>query len=108
MPSLRHLALIVLALFALVLAACGDDEEEETASTGTQSTETAPAEPTETEAAAPAGDEKISTNLEEKPTIAQPGGEPPSKLVKEDVVKGKGATAKAGDNVTVQYVGVNF
>jgi peptidylprolyl isomerase len=110
MPSLRHLVLTVLAVFALALAACGDDEEEETASTGTQSTETAPAEPTETEteAAAPAGDEKISTNLEEKPTIAQPSGDPPTELQKEDVVKGKGTTAKAGDNVTVQYVGVNF
>ena len=98
-----------MAALALGLAACGDDDEDnaDSASTGTQSAESAPAEPTETEESAPADDAEISKNLKEKPTIAQPSGEPPTKLVKEDVVKGKGATAKAGDNVSVQYVGVN-
>jgi hypothetical protein len=56
----------------------------------------------------PAGDGEISKNLDEKPAIPQPTGQPPSELESEDVVTGKGATAKEGDNVTVQYVGVNF
>jgi peptidylprolyl isomerase len=109
MPSLRHLLLIALAAMALGLAACGDDDDEDTASSGTQSSETAPAEPApEEQPSAAADDAEISKDLKEKPTIAQPSGKPPAKLVTEDVVKGKGKTAKKGDNVSVQYVGVNF
>ena len=111
MPSLRHLLLALLAAMSLALAACGDDDDNggDSASTGTESTEAAaPTETATEEESAPAADSKISTDLKEKPAIAQPSGEPPTKLEKEDVVKGKGATAKAGDNVTVQYVGVNF
>jgi len=111
MPSARHLLLALLTALALSLAACGDDEDEggDSTSTGTQSTESAPAETeTATEEEAPAADAEISKDLEKKPVIAKPSGEPPTELQKEDVVKGKGATAKEGDNVTVQYVGVSF
>ena len=108
MPSVRHLLLALLTALALSLAACGDDEDEggDSAATGTQSAESTPADaPAEEEAAAPA---EISKDLKEKPVIAKPSGDPPTKLVKEDVVTGKGATAKTGDNVSVQYVGTNF
>ena len=40
--------------------------------------------------------------------LVKPTGSPPRKLVTEDIVKGKGRAAKAGDSVTVQYVGVSF
>ena len=40
--------------------------------------------------------------------IDKPSGAPPRKLVKEDIVKGKGPGAKPGDTVVVHYVGVNF
>jgi peptidylprolyl isomerase len=102
MPHARHLLLALLAALALSLAACGDDEEDtDSAATGTQSAETeAPA------AAEPPAE--ISTDLKEKPVIAQPSGDPPAELQKEDVVKGKGTAAKKGDNVVVQYVGVNW
>ena len=40
--------------------------------------------------------------------IPKPSGSPPSKLVVEDIVKGKGRAAKKGDKVTMQYVGVAF
>ncbi len=43
-----------------------------------------------------------------KPVIEKPAGSPPRKLVKEDIVKGKGPAAKKGDSVTMQYVGVSF
>ena len=43
-----------------------------------------------------------------KPVIDKPAGSPPPKLVKEDIVKGKGPAAKKGDSVTMQYVGVSF
>jgi len=105
MPHARHLLLALLAALALSLAACGDDEEDTgSAATGTQSAETE----TETEATAAEPPAEISTDLEERPVIAQPSGDPPTELQKEDVVKGKGTIAKDGDNVTVQYVGVNW
>jgi peptidylprolyl isomerase len=43
-----------------------------------------------------------------KPVIPKPTGSPPRQLVKEEIVKGKGAPAKPGDTVSVQYEGVTF
>ena len=40
--------------------------------------------------------------------IDKPTGVPPRRLVKEDIVKGKGPGAKPGDTVIVNYVGVSF
>ena len=112
MLQLRHLLLALLTALALSLAACGDDEDEggDSASTGTQSAEAAaPPEttPAETEAEKESGSEEISKNTKEKPVIPQPSGDPPTELQSEDIVKGKGKTAKEGDNVSVQYVGVS-
>ena len=94
--NLRLLLLVALTALALGLAACGDDDEDGGAAETTAA---------RTEQAPPA---EISTNLEAKPEIAKPAGEPPTKLVKEDIVVGKGRAAKEGDRVTVHYVGVNF
>ncbi|MDH6133523.1 peptidylprolyl isomerase [Kitasatospora sp. MAA4] len=44
----------------------------------------------------------------EKPTIDKPTGEPPADLEIKDLWEGDGAEAKAGDTVTVHYVGVAF
>jgi peptidylprolyl isomerase len=108
MPELRKLLPILLAALALVLAACGDDDSEQPAAQPATGAETSPAPAETAPEAAPAGDSEISTNLKEKPAIPQQSGEPPAELKKEDIVKGKGATAKEGDNVSVQYVGVNY
>lgn len=43
-----------------------------------------------------------------KPKVSVPSGPPPKQLVIKDVEKGTGATAKAGDQVSVQYVGVDY
>jgi peptidylprolyl isomerase len=43
-----------------------------------------------------------------KPKVSIPTGLSTAKLAFRDVEKGSGATAKAGDEVTVQYVGVGF
>lgn len=53
------------------------------------------------------GSSEVSTDLTEKPVPAT-GGDPPTELVSEDIVEGDGAEAKAGDKITVQYVGVDF
>jgi peptidylprolyl isomerase len=50
----------------------------------------------------------VSTDLSSKPEPAIPDEAPPAELQSEDVVDGEGATAKAGDQVTVQYVGVDY
>jgi peptidylprolyl isomerase len=44
----------------------------------------------------------------EKPEIDFPGGEPPADLEIKDIWEGDGPVAKAGDNVSVHYVGVAF
>jgi hypothetical protein len=97
----RAFLLPLLLAFALIPAACGDDnDEQESAATATPAAETATPEPTP--------DESDPKDLETKPTITSPGGDPPTELVKEDIVKGKGKRAKSGDQVSVQYVGVAY
>ncbi|MFF8270121.1 FKBP-type peptidyl-prolyl cis-trans isomerase [Streptomyces sp. NPDC016562] len=49
----------------------------------------------------------VSDKLE-KPEIDFPEGPVPTDLVKEDIWLGDGAEAKAGDRVSVHYVGVAF
>lgn len=44
----------------------------------------------------------------EKPEIDFPGGEPPAALEIKDIWEGDGPVAKAGDSVSVHYVGVAF
>jgi peptidylprolyl isomerase len=47
-------------------------------------------------------------SLETKPTVEVPSGPPPTQLETKELIEGDGAEAKAGDEVTVQYVGVNY
>jgi peptidylprolyl isomerase len=98
-------------VLALGAAACGEDDDEPAAGSGADSGEQA-ATPAPTEAPA-TGDvdalvASVSKDLKAKPEFAAPSGEPPAELVAEDVVKGKGPEAKAGDNITMQYVGVSW
>jgi peptidylprolyl isomerase len=44
----------------------------------------------------------------EKPEVDFPGGEPPADLEIKDIREGEGPVAKAGDTVSVHYVGVSF
>jgi peptidylprolyl isomerase len=52
--------------------------------------------------------ESVSTDLSTKPQPAIPEEAPPTEIVSEDVVEGDGKTAAEGDDVTVQYVGVDY
>ena len=49
-----------------------------------------------------------STDLSSKPEVEVPDGPPPEELVIEDIVEGDGQEAKQGDQVTVNYVGVDY
>ncbi len=44
----------------------------------------------------------------DKPEVDFPGGEPPTALEIKDIQEGSGPVAKAGDMVSVHYVGVAF
>ena len=95
------LSLIAAVLLAVGVAACGGDDsssEGETAATAT---------PTEAPAAnnVDAIAAGITKNTKKKPEIAVPEGDPPTQLVIRDIVKGKGPKAKAGDQLSMQYVG---
>ena len=99
-------AKLTVLILALVVgggvAACGEDDEpaSETAATPT-------ATPTETASAA--GIEALvqgtPKKTDAKPSVPAPKGDPPTELVVRDIVKGKGPKAKAGDTLTMQYVG---
>ena len=94
---LRPVLILIAVAAVLGAAACGDDDENAAGPVKQEeaTTETAPTE-----------DALKDTNV--RPAIPKPTGIPPRKLVKRDIVKGKGAAAKPGDTVTVNYVGVNF
>jgi peptidylprolyl isomerase len=53
-------------------------------------------------------DGPTTADVGSKPTIAVPGGPPPTELQIEDLEEGDGAEAKAGDNLGVFYVGVDY
>ncbi len=46
--------------------------------------------------------------LSKEPTVTPPSGPPPTKLVTKEIITGTGPEAKAGESVTVNYVGVLY
>ena len=110
-------ASLLLALLALVAAGCGssNDKSNDTASTESQPAQSQPADTTSTATSTGSSGGGATTikpsptkDLNKKPAIPRQAGDPPTQLVKQDIVKGTGATAEPGDNVTVRYVGVRF
>jgi peptidylprolyl isomerase len=59
-------------------------------------------------AAANPGKVSGTTDLSKKPQVEVPDTPPPCNLVVGDVVEGQGAAAKAGDHLTMKYVGVTY
>ena len=94
---------LALALSAGI-AACGEDDEP---ASGGSAESTATATPTETASAegVEAIVQGIGKDTKSKPEIPAPQGDPPPELVIRDIVKGKGPKAKAGDELSMQYVG---
>jgi peptidylprolyl isomerase len=104
----------MLAIFlaaALAVTACGGDDEKnpgDTAPTETQATQ-----PSETTEGGGPKAEKVKPSAGEadpdrKPRVPKGEGDPPSELVVQDLIVGKGKAAKSGDTVALQYVGVLF
>lgn len=94
---MKKLLLIIGACLILVVAGCGSDDSSTTSDSTAASTE---------EAAAP--QETESTEKKTKPKVTPPAGAPPKSLEIKDLEEGTGAAAKAGDAVTVNYVGANY
>jgi peptidylprolyl isomerase len=92
MHPMRRLYLILFACLALAIAGCGSDISSSSSSSSEEvTTETAEAPKKKT-----------------KPQVEVPQGAPPKKVVTKEIEEGSGPAAKAGDQVTVQYVGVNY
>ena len=98
-PVRRLLAPLV--ALALALAACGGGEDEEPAEGAAAQTQ--PAGP-EAQVRVPNAADQTS-----KPRVQVPDGvEPPRALRTRDLVPGDGPALRAGDQVTMQYVGVSW
>jgi peptidylprolyl isomerase len=93
--------LLCLAAVALIAAGCGDDSKD-----GSGSAASTAASDTATTAQTTAAEPDPA--LAEKPKVATPDKPAPKKLQTKDLIEGTGAQAKAGDTVTVDYVGVLY
>jgi len=100
---------------AVLIAGCGSSGSSSTIGVGDEnsanntlatSTSTTPA--TSTSPATASVKTPASGPLSKEPTVTPPSGPAPTKLVTKDLIVGTGPEAKAGDSVTVNYVGVLY
>jgi peptidylprolyl isomerase len=91
MPAMKAGVLTIALCAALAIAGCGSSDSSSSSSEG-GSTAT----------------ESTSAANKTKPTVTVPKGAPPKKLVTKEIEEGSGEEAKSGDEVTVQYVGVDY
>jgi peptidylprolyl isomerase len=106
LPAAMARLLLLLALVGmLALGACGDDDDDGDGGNG--SPPPTAEQPTETEPTA-AEQRQALEDTSTKPEIPRPTGSPPRRLETEDIVRGTGPPAKAGDTVLVHYAGVTF
>jgi peptidylprolyl isomerase len=99
MPAVSRGPRLIIALcvaLALAVAGCGGSDGDSSSTTQVTS------EATTTEKSG------ADTNLNAKPKVTVPSGAAPKKLEEKEIVEGSGTEAKAGDEVTVQYVGVGY
>jgi peptidylprolyl isomerase len=102
----KRLSLVLFACLALVVAGCGSDDDSSTSSSESTATSTESSSQSSPEPSG--GAEESSGGKKTKPEVTVPSGAPSKKLEIEEIEEGTGATAKAGDEVTVQYVGVGY
>ncbi|HEY1833390.1 MAG TPA: FKBP-type peptidyl-prolyl cis-trans isomerase [Solirubrobacteraceae bacterium] len=107
-PNLRSRACLSLAALGatVLIAGCGG-------SSGGEGTITIGNENTADNALIHTGEKKAVTTptsgpLSTEPKVTPPTGPAPSKLESKDLVAGTGTEAKAGDKLTVNYVGVLY
>jgi peptidylprolyl isomerase len=108
------LALATLGV-AFLIAGCGSSSSSSTIGVGdensannTLATSTSTAPTTSTAAATASVKTPTTGPLSKEPTVTPPSGAPPTKLVTKELIVGTGPEAKAGESVTVNYVGVLY
>ena len=101
--AITSVATIVLALGLAAACSSGGGSSDSAPPSATAATDA-----TGATAATAATSPSVPAAIANEPTVSVPGGTPPTQLVVKDLVAGTGAAAKTGDNVLVQYVGVNF
>jgi peptidylprolyl isomerase len=98
---------------AVLIAGCGSSDDSSTITVGNENTtdnalikESSGAKSTTPTTNTPTT--PTSGALSKEPTVTPPPGAAPTKLETKDLIVGTGPEAKAGDTITVNYVGVLF
>jgi FKBP-type peptidyl-prolyl cis-trans isomerase len=107
--------LATLAVAGLI-AGCGSSGDSSTITVGNESDVSSvphvkgetTAKPTSTTPTTASAKTPTSGPLSTKPKVTVPTGAPPTKLESKEIIKGTGPEAKAGQSVTVNYVGVLY
>jgi peptidylprolyl isomerase len=92
MPAMKAGILTIVVCVALAIAGCGGSSDSSSSSSEGGST----------------ASESSGGADKTKPKVTVPKGAPPQKLEVKELEEGSGEEAKSGDEVTVQYVGVNY
>lgn len=111
MPPMQRVFLIILACLVLVAAGCGDDSSSTTEEVREEAAALVQEQEEEEKAEAEKAAKEEAEAEEEAAKLPQPNvpsGPPPKQLETVDVKTGSGKTAKAGDEVSVYYVGVLY
>ena len=111
--AVRGRVITLLAVAAIGIGGCGDDAGGdaalEPAIPANTPTETATTPSTSTTGSPfKLNSIKVSEDTSKKPTITKPSGDPPEELVTKDIVSGKGAAARSGDQLSMHYLGALF
>lgn len=89
---MRNQLALVTVLAAIAIAGCGGESSAGESNGNAAKTTTA----------------EVPAPTREKPQVSVPNRPAPKVLVKNDLIDGTGATAKDGDEVSIQYVGVLY
>jgi peptidylprolyl isomerase len=108
MTRVRTWTLVMVAASGLGLAACASSSASPTTTTTASTTTSTGASSSTTVPLATISDPSAPGTFGTEPTITVPPGAPPTQLESKDLIVGTGATAEAGETVTVQYVGVAY
>lgn len=105
---MRRVLLIISACLMLLAAGCGGSSSNGTTLSILNSTEETSTAKEATEEASTGKEEAVPQPTGKKPKVTVPNGPPPKQLEIKDLKPGKGPEAKAGDEITVEYVGVGY
>lgn len=104
MTRLRTWTFVALVASSLGLAACSSSSSSSTTTTAASASTT----PTTQVVIGTVADPSPAGTIGTQPTVIVPTGAPPTQLESKDLIVGSGPAVKAGDKVSVQYVGVAY